>query len=364
MQSARGAQGLTKRELLNLTRERESSTRRSAASRTWAALPDIMFVIDTNKEAIAIKEANRLGIPVVAILDSNCDPARARLPIPGNDDAGAGHQPLLRPDLRAPRIEGIAPERPQRRRRWPIWATVEELRGIAEAVSPDMAVSRTMAARRLPAAPSNSSTRHIEMADITALMVKELREKTGAGMMDCKAALSETGGDHRGGGRLAAHQGHRQGRARRPARVAAEGLIGLAVADRAGRLVEVNSETDFVARNAISRRWSTPSPQRRSGRRRRREARGRATIGIGRSGSPTRSRKRWRRSARTSTLRRTALLRVEQGVVGSYLHNQIAPGLGKIGVLVAVESDGQRRQARALWPASSPCMSRRPTRWR
>ena len=51
-------------------------------------LPDIMFVIDTNKEAIAIKEANRLGIPVVAILDSNCDPKGVAYPIPGNDDAG------------------------------------------------------------------------------------------------------------------------------------------------------------------------------------------------------------------------------------------------------------------------------------
>ena len=50
--------------------------------------PDILFVIDTNKEAIAIKEANRLGIPVVAVLDSNCDPAGIDFPIPGNDDAG------------------------------------------------------------------------------------------------------------------------------------------------------------------------------------------------------------------------------------------------------------------------------------
>ena len=50
--------------------------------------PDIMFVIDTNKEQLAIKEANRLGIPVVAILDTNCDPAGVTYPIPGNDDAG------------------------------------------------------------------------------------------------------------------------------------------------------------------------------------------------------------------------------------------------------------------------------------
>ena len=51
-------------------------------------VPDLMFVIDTNKEAIAIKEANRLGIPVVAIVDSNCDPDHITSVIPGNDDAG------------------------------------------------------------------------------------------------------------------------------------------------------------------------------------------------------------------------------------------------------------------------------------
>ena len=50
-------------------------------------LPDILFVIDTNKEEIAVQEANKLGIPVVAVLDSNCDPRRHPLPVPGNDDA-------------------------------------------------------------------------------------------------------------------------------------------------------------------------------------------------------------------------------------------------------------------------------------
>jgi small subunit ribosomal protein S2 len=52
-------------------------------------LPDLMFVIDTNKEAIAVKEARKLGIPVVAIIDTNCDPQEVDFPIPGNDDAPA-----------------------------------------------------------------------------------------------------------------------------------------------------------------------------------------------------------------------------------------------------------------------------------
>ena len=54
--------------------------------------PDLMFVIDTNKEAIAIQEAKRLGIPVVAVVDSNCDPDRVDFPIPGNDDAARAIQ--------------------------------------------------------------------------------------------------------------------------------------------------------------------------------------------------------------------------------------------------------------------------------
>jgi small subunit ribosomal protein S2 len=74
--------------MLRLTREKDKLERRWAASRTWAGTPDLMFVIDTNKEAIAIQEATKLNIPVVAIVDSNCDPDGITHPIPGNDDAG------------------------------------------------------------------------------------------------------------------------------------------------------------------------------------------------------------------------------------------------------------------------------------
>ena len=82
------AQGFTKREQLTLTRERDKLDRALGGIKDMGGTPDIMFVIDTNKEAIAIKEANRLNIPVIAILDSNSDPAGVEFPIPGNDDAG------------------------------------------------------------------------------------------------------------------------------------------------------------------------------------------------------------------------------------------------------------------------------------
>jgi len=79
--------GLTKRELLELTRARDKHERALGGIREMGGLPDILFIIDTNKEAIAVAEANTLRIPVVAILDSNSSPDGVAYPIPGNDDA-------------------------------------------------------------------------------------------------------------------------------------------------------------------------------------------------------------------------------------------------------------------------------------
>ncbi|MDL2398579.1 30S ribosomal protein S2 [Rhizobium mayense] len=81
------AQGFTKKERLNLEREREKLDKALGGIRDMGGTPDLMFIIDTNKEKIAIDEAKRLGIPVVAIIDSNCDPDLIDYPIPGNDDA-------------------------------------------------------------------------------------------------------------------------------------------------------------------------------------------------------------------------------------------------------------------------------------
>ena len=80
--------GLTKRELLELTRTKEKLDKALGGIKDMGGTPDLLFVIDTNKEQIAIKEANRLGIPVIAVIDTNSDPAGVTYPIPGNDDAG------------------------------------------------------------------------------------------------------------------------------------------------------------------------------------------------------------------------------------------------------------------------------------
>jgi len=83
-----GASGVTKKERLLLTRERDKLEKALGGIKDMGGTPDLIFVIDTNKEALAIKEANRLKIPIVAILDTNCDPDGVTHPIPGNDDAG------------------------------------------------------------------------------------------------------------------------------------------------------------------------------------------------------------------------------------------------------------------------------------
>ena len=82
-----GAEGFTKKERLNLERERAKLQASLGGIREMGGLPDMLFVIDTNKEDLAIAEARKLGIPVVAILDTNSDPAGVSFPIPGNDDA-------------------------------------------------------------------------------------------------------------------------------------------------------------------------------------------------------------------------------------------------------------------------------------
>ena len=79
--------GLTKKEVLNLTRKKDKLEMSLGGIRNMGGIPDIMFVIDANKEDLAIKEANVLGIPVVAVLDTNVDPSGIAFPIPGNDDA-------------------------------------------------------------------------------------------------------------------------------------------------------------------------------------------------------------------------------------------------------------------------------------
>jgi elongation factor Ts len=185
------------------------------------------------------------------------------------------------------------------------------------------------------------------MAEITASLVKELREKTGAGMMDCKKALGETQGDLEKAVDWLRTKGL-SAASKKAGRVAAEGLVGVAAAGTRGAVVEVNAETDFVGRNEQFQKFvagttrialdnagdlakvaAAPFPG--TGR----DVQGELTNLIATIGE-------------NMTLRRAAALSVSDGVVVAYTHNAVAPDLGKIGVLVALESGGDKEKLTPL----------------
>ena len=87
-----GGEGRVKKELLTLQREKDKLELSLGGIKDMGSIPDIMFVIDTNKEAIAIQEARKLNIPIIAILDTNSDPDGITYPVPGNDDAARAIQ--------------------------------------------------------------------------------------------------------------------------------------------------------------------------------------------------------------------------------------------------------------------------------
>jgi small subunit ribosomal protein S2 len=87
MEQTGGFEGRTKKEILMLTREKNKLERSLGGIRDMTKVPSAIWVVDTNKEHLAVSEAIKLGIPVIAILDTNCDPDQVNYPIPGNDDA-------------------------------------------------------------------------------------------------------------------------------------------------------------------------------------------------------------------------------------------------------------------------------------
>jgi elongation factor Ts len=186
------------------------------------------------------------------------------------------------------------------------------------------------------------------MATITAALVKDLREKTGAGMMDCKNALSETAGDIEAAIDWLRKKGLAKA-AKKSGRVAADGLVGVAVEANFGVVVEVNSETDFVARNddfqALVRGILAVALDKGAG------VDAEAVKAAHYPGGGTVEEAIANAIAtigENMTLRRAQGLHVAQGAIGHYVHGQIVDGLGRIGVVVALESTGERGALVAL----------------
>ncbi len=183
------------------------------------------------------------------------------------------------------------------------------------------------------------------MANITAGMVKDLRDKTGAGMMDCKAALGETNGDMEAAIDWLRKKGIAKA-AKKAGRTAAEGLVGVAVGSDSGALVEVNAETDFVARNEEFKGFVKSA----------------ALLALEESGDLEKilNRKIGSSSVQATltelvakigenlSVRRATALAVSPGVVSAYVHNATSPELGKIGVLVALKSTADKTKLSVL----------------
>jgi small subunit ribosomal protein S2 len=165
-----GGEGRVKKELLNLQREKDKLELSLGGIKSMGGIPDIMFVIDTNKEAIAIQEARKLNIPIIAILDTNSDPDGITYPVPGNDDAARAIQTYC--DLIADAVlDGLAagqsaagvdlgasvnPEEPMLREAKAPKAEAEAAPAGAEAVAAELEAAAEPAVAEAPAAAEES----------------------------------------------------------------------------------------------------------------------------------------------------------------------------------------------------------------
>lgn len=185
------------------------------------------------------------------------------------------------------------------------------------------------------------------MTNITASMVKELRELTSAGMLDCKKALDHTKGDMEAAVDWLRTKGLASA-AKKASRVAAEGLVAIAVDGNKAAVVEVNSETDFVAKNDMFQDYVKDA----------------ATVALSNNGElvametftcpkvnkgfKERLTDLIAKIGENMNLRRAKMVEVKNGVVATYVHNAVMPNVGKIGVLVALESSADKEKLAEL----------------
>ena len=285
---------LPKKEAIRLRHEREKLERNLGGIAGLERLPDAVFVVDTKKEHIAVTEARKLGIPVIAIVDTNCDPDEVDFVIPGNDDAIRAVNLVTRviadalaegygmaKEEVAENLAARAPRKPGGPKPQAAPAAVDDtpsdeeaaaiaistvfepdapeaevvedeivIEAAAEAETPEgpvEVVEETIVDVVPEAAPAGLRRGEL-MAEITAEMVKVLRDATGAGMMDCKRALIESDGDTARATEILREKGLASV-AKRAGRSADQGLIDAYIHfnNTVGVLVEVNCETDFVA---------------------------------------------------------------------------------------------------------------------
>ena len=357
-------------------RARASSSATSAASATSRSCPNAIFVIDTKKEHIAVTEANRLGIPVVAVVDTNCDPDVIDYVIPGNDDAIRSANLMCRIDRRRGRRGAVAASRKKqgaaragatkaerrraeaarrprsRRRRPPSSRRPRDAAAAAAARARGAARARRSASRRRrpptrptaaeaprrarppkrrgrrPGTDREPGERHA-MAEISAKDVAALRKATGAGMMDCKQALEETDGDLEAAKDWLRTKGlARRRQARRPRGRPGRGRGGRRRQRRRDRRAQLRDRLRRQGRR-VHRRWSPTLAKLVAEQRRRR--RRRAAV-RGRDGRRRRHSSSAPSSARTSSSAGWCASSPTDGILDGYKH--IQNDRGTIGVLV------------------------------
>ena len=223
---------LSKKEQSRLEKVYKKLSKNLGGIKNMTSLPGAMFVIDSSKEDIALSEAQKMKIPIVAVVDTNGDPDNIDYPIPGNDDAVRAIE-LFAAKIAESIIEG---------KKSRITRELEEEKK-AEAAAEERRPRR--GARR-----ARNSRNKENPVEITAEMVKELRQRTGIGVMECKEALKEADGDLEKAIEILRKKGYARAQDK-AARRATEGLVGSYIHSngKIGVLVEVNCESDFVARN-------------------------------------------------------------------------------------------------------------------
>src|ERR1700712_4652364 len=273
METSGGVVGFTKKEILLMTREEDKMAKTLGGIRDMTKVPSAVWIVDTKKEHIAVGEARKLNIPVVAVLDTNCDPDEVDYPVPGNDDA-IRSAALLTKVVAEAVAEGLlarsggaavaAGEEPlaEWERELLETGTPAVVGAVADAVAPIEAAAPVRTRPRTDLFPrpcdrsamsgraggclchTRTGRNAPKMANYSAADVKKLRELTGAGFMDCKKALEENEGDFDKAIEFLRIKNAKNA-SKRAERTTAEGMV----AASGNALIELNSETDFVAKN-------------------------------------------------------------------------------------------------------------------
>ena len=242
---------LPSKERISLTGELEKLEANLGGVADMKRQPDAVFVIDLKKEQLAVREARRLGVPIVGLVDTNADPDEADFVIPGNDDAirasnliakvvadgiAAGQAQVTPAEFTAPASDETT-----------TGAEVEDEADAetAPAAEPEPAAQ---AAERAPSSSDRLGGRDSMSTTISAGLVKELRDRTGAGMMDCKRALEETEGDLEAARTLLRERGMASA-GKRAGRSTTEGLVGYIVEGLVGSIAGIGCETEPVSNN-------------------------------------------------------------------------------------------------------------------